>query len=103
MHIYVTLVKSTGAGIKGMPDFEQAHKDIHKIGEELGIKTIAAYALLGSYDMMFIYEAPDEKVALSSILSQLARWGGQTETWMAIPMREFTVFTANLRAESKQA
>jgi uncharacterized protein with GYD domain len=97
MPIYVTLVKLPAEGMKRMPDFEEAHKEIHKIAEQMGIKGIGAYALLGPYDMMFIYEAPDEKVALSSVLSQLARWGGQTETWTAIPMGEFAELTASLK------
>ena len=40
-----------------MPDFEEAHKEIHKMAEQMGIKGIGAYALVGPYDMMFIYEA----------------------------------------------
>ena len=96
MPIYVTLVKTPAEGMKRMPDFAEAHKEVHKIAEQLGIKTIGAYALLGPYDIMFIYEAPDEKVAISSVLSQLVRRGGQTETWTAIPMEEFTELTASL-------
>jgi uncharacterized protein with GYD domain len=46
--------------------------------------------------MMFIYEARDEKVAISSVLSQVVRRGGQTETWTAIPMEEFAELTASL-------
>ena len=44
-------------------------------------------------DMMFIYEAPDEKAAAGMPLSFSARGSGQTETWTAIPIEEFVKLT----------
>jgi len=57
-----------------------------KMAERMKIKTIGAYGLLGRYDMMFIYEAPNEKVAAGMPLSFTPRGNGQTETWTAIPI-----------------
>ena len=56
------------------------------MAERMKIKTIGAYGLLGRYDMMFIYEAPNEKVAAGMPLSFTPRGNGQTETWTAIPI-----------------
>jgi uncharacterized protein with GYD domain len=48
--------------------------------------------------MMFIYEAPDEKVAAIVPLSFSSQKGGaQTETWTAIPMDEFVKLAAMLK------
>ncbi len=56
-----------------MADLDKAYEEGRKMSEQMGIKPIAAYGLLGPYDMMFIYEAPDEKAAASSSLAQSSR------------------------------
>jgi uncharacterized protein with GYD domain len=86
MPAYVTLVKFTPEGLKNIDDIGKAFEEGRKMAEEMGIKPIGAYATLGPYDMMLIYEAPDEKVAAGMSMSLR----GQTETWTLIPMEEFT-------------
>jgi uncharacterized protein with GYD domain len=49
------------------------------------VKFLAHYTLLGQWDFMDIYEAPDEEAAaLVSILSR-ASGAYQVESWVAIP------------------
>ena len=52
------------------------------------VKVLAHYALLGPYDFMCIYEAPDEKTAAKVSLLSRARGAFQVESWHAIPSRE---------------
>ncbi len=53
------------------------------------VKFIAHYALLGQYDFLDIYEAPDaETAAKISIISQ-ANGALQSESWTAIPYKRF--------------
>ena len=49
------------------------------------VKFLAHYALLGTWDFMDIYEAPDEETA--AIVSLLSRSSGahHVESWVAIP------------------
>lgn len=49
------------------------------------VKFLAHYALLGTWDFMDIYEAPDEETA--AVVSLLSRSSGahQVESWVAIP------------------
>ena len=49
------------------------------------VKFLAHYALLGQWDFMDIYEAPDEETA--AVVSLLSRSSGayQVESWVAIP------------------
>jgi len=86
MPAYVTLVKFIPEGPKSINDIGKALEEGTKMAKEMGIKPIGAYATLGPYDMMLIYEAPDEKVAAGMSMS----FRGQTETWTLIPMEEFT-------------
>jgi uncharacterized protein with GYD domain len=98
MAMYVTLVKFTSEGLKSIGDIGKMYEEGTKRAAQMGIKSIGAYGLLGPYDMMFIYEAADEKVAASMPLSFSSRGIGQTETWTAIPMEEFVKLAGRLKA-----
>lgn len=50
----------------------------------------AHYALLGRYDFMDIYEAPNEKIAAKVSLIGLANGAYLAESITAIPYKEFT-------------
>ena len=89
MATYVTLVKFTSEGLKNIGNLGKQFEEGTKIAAQMGIKLIGAYSLLGRYDMMFIYEATDEKAAARMPLSFASGGGSQTETWTAIPMEEF--------------
>ena len=92
MPTFATLVRFTPA-LKNIDKIGKAFEEGREMVEEMGIKPIGAYATLGPYDMMFIYEAPDEKVAAGMSMSFL----GQTETWTLIPMEEFTKLAAEVK------
>ncbi|MDI6739229.1 MAG: GYD domain-containing protein [Candidatus Edwardsbacteria bacterium] len=53
------------------------------------VKFLAHYALLGRYDFLDIYEAPDEKTAMKVSMISLASGAVSAESWPAIPYKEF--------------
>lgn len=53
------------------------------------VKFVAHYALLGSYDFLDIYEAPDEESATKVSLLTRALGAVQAESWTAIPYGRF--------------
>jgi uncharacterized protein with GYD domain len=53
------------------------------------IKWIAHYALLGPYDFMDIFEAPDEEAAAKVSMITLASGAIQAESWLAFPYQRF--------------
>jgi len=89
MPTYVTLVKLGAEGAKSMGELRKGYEESTKMAEQMGIKSIGAYGVLGPYDMMYIYEAPDEKVTAGTCMAIVSKWGGETETWTVIPMEEF--------------
>ena len=97
MPVYVTLLKFTSEGLKGVADFGKMREEGQKRAEQMGIKSIASYGLLGRYDMMFIYEAPDEKTAAGMPLSFAPGGAAQAETWIAIPMEEFATLASRFK------
>ncbi len=53
------------------------------------VKFISHYALLGKYDFMDIYQAPDEESAAKVSMISLSNGAFQSESLMAIPYKRF--------------
>ena len=53
------------------------------------VKFQSHYALLGPYDFMDIYEAPNEEVAAKVSMISLANGALKAESWVAIPYQRF--------------
>lgn len=53
------------------------------------VKSLTSYALLGPYDFLHIFEAPDANTAAKVALLAQAFGAGTTETLTAIPFDEF--------------
>ena len=54
-----------------------------------GVKWISHYALLGPYDFLDIYEAPDEEAAAKVSMISLSLGALRAESWTAIPYHRF--------------
>jgi len=52
-----------------------------------GVKFIAHYGLLGQYDFLDIYEAPNEETAAKVSMISRATGAVQAESWSAIPYK----------------
>ncbi|MEZ5358220.1 MAG: GYD domain-containing protein [Candidatus Zixiibacteriota bacterium] len=64
------------------------------------VKFIAHYALLGMWDFMDIYEAPDEQTAMKVSIITRAHGAHVVESWSAIPNEKIMEITQELRSES---
>jgi uncharacterized protein with GYD domain len=60
------------------------------------VKFIAHYALLGNYDFIDIYEAPDEETAAKVSMISLANGAFQSESLTAIPYKRFLELTEEI-------
>lgn len=60
------------------------------------VKFIAHYALLGPYDFLDIYEAPDAETAAKVSIISLANGAFQAESWTAIPYTHFLKLTEEI-------
>ncbi len=60
------------------------------------VKFIAHYALLGPYDFLDIYEAPDAETAAKVSMISLANGAFQAESWTAIPYTHFLKLTEEI-------
>lgn len=60
------------------------------------VKFLAHYALLGAYDFLDIYEAPDEETAAKVSMISLSNGAFQAESWTAIPYKRFVELTEEI-------
>lgn len=54
-----------------------------------GVKFLCHYAMLGPYDFMDIYEAPDAETAAKISLISTAEGAAAAESWILIPYDRF--------------
>ena len=85
---YVTLMRWTSSGVAGLPAWRERVEDGERIIDGAGGKLVGVYVTLGRYDVVEIFEAPDDEVAIE-ILMKLNRYGAEhTETLRAFTREE---------------
>ena len=91
MKTYVMLTKLSPESSKQMKD--RAKLGRHWLDQVKNkcpeVKFIAHYALLGHYDFLDIYEAPDEETAAKVSMISLSKGAFQAESLSAIPYKRF--------------
>ena len=60
------------------------------------VKFLSHYALLGTYDFMDIYEAPDAESAAKVSMISMENGALQAESWTAIPYKRFLELTKEI-------
>lgn len=98
MQTYVLLTKLS-------PDVTRQMKDRAKIGRTWmdqvrekcpEVKFVAHYALLGQYDFLDIYEAPDEEIAAKVSMISQANGALHAQSLIAIPYKRFVELTQEI-------
>ncbi len=91
MQTYILLTKLAPEANDQLKDRERtSHEWYNRVKQECPeVKFLAHYALLGQYDFLDIYEAPDEETAAK--LSMISRMSGAlyAETLIAIEHKKF--------------
>ena len=87
------------------PEMSKKVKDQEKLGRQWleqvkekcpEVNFLAHYALLGPYDFLDIYEAPDEETAAKVSLISLQTGAFLAESWIAIPYKRFVELTEEI-------
>jgi uncharacterized protein with GYD domain len=75
--------------VRDLPRMDEAFED--KMKEECpDVRRVASYALLGAYDFLHIFEAPDAITAAKVALLANEFGPGTTQTLTAIPFDDFS-------------
>lgn len=98
MTTYVLLSKVSAESVKRVKNLAEMDKAFErKLREQCPeVKRIASYALLGAYDFLHIFEAPDAITAAKVALLSNEFGSGSTQTLTAIPFAEFTKMVEEL-------
>jgi uncharacterized protein with GYD domain len=85
---YISLMRWTSQGMAGLPAWRERVEEGQRIIEQAGGSLIGVYVTLGRYDVVEIFEAPDDDKA-AEILMRLQRHGAEhTETLRAFTREE---------------
>jgi uncharacterized protein with GYD domain len=88
MPIYITLMKFTSQGMTGIPAWRDRVEEAEQAIEARGGRLVDAYVTLGRYDVVEIFDAPNDETAYQ-ILIELAKHGQvTTETLRAFTREE---------------
>jgi len=86
--IYITLMKFTSQGLSGIPAWRDRVEEAERAIEARGGQLLDAYVTLGRFDVVEIFEAPDDETAYQ-ILIEVAKHGQvTTETLRAFTREE---------------
>ncbi len=97
MPSYVMLANWTDQGLKAIQDGARRIDDAKKMLEDMGGQFRALFMTMGQYDMVGIYDAPDDAVAARFTL-MLARLGNvRTTSMKAFPEEAFRQIIHSLR------
>jgi uncharacterized protein with GYD domain len=85
---YISLMRWTSQGLAGLPGWRERVEEGERVIEAAGGKLIGVYVTLGRYDVVEIFEAPTDELAVE-ILMNLQRFGAEhTETLRAFTREE---------------
>ncbi len=77
---YISLMRWTSQGMAGLPGWRERVEEGERIIKSAGGELVGVYVTLGRYDVVEIFEAPDDETA-AEILMKLQRHGAEhTET-----------------------
>jgi uncharacterized protein with GYD domain len=85
---YISLMRWTSQGMAGLPGWRERVEEGQRIIRDAGGELIGVYVTLGRYDVVEIFEAPTDELAVE-ILMKLQRFGAEhTETLRAFTRTE---------------
>ena len=85
---YISLMRWTSQGVAGLPAWRDRVEEGERMIEEAGGTLIGVYVTLGRYDVVEVFEAPDDDTA-AEIIMKLQRFGAEhTETLRAFTRDE---------------
>ncbi len=89
MALFIVLSKLTDEGSKTVKIKPERIREVNQELEEMGVKVIEQYVVLGEYDFVNIVEAPDIETVMKAMLELNSRGTIRTETLPAIKVDDF--------------
>ena len=90
MPAYVSLSNFTDQGIKSVKDTVKRGEAIRQAAAAMGGRVIGIWWLMGQYDTMIIFEAPDDETALRALVANGMQGNLHSMTMRAFSEEEMT-------------
>jgi len=97
MTTYVLLVNWTDQGIRHITDSPRRFDDGRKALRDMGGDIKSVYMTMGEYDLVVVYEAPDDAVAARFTLMLGMAGNVRTKTLKAFPEQAYREIINSLR------
>ncbi|HEY8491116.1 MAG TPA: GYD domain-containing protein [Dehalococcoidia bacterium] len=105
MPTFIMLTRLSPEAVKDPRSFEELNNQVEQQirSQAPGVKWTGNYAVLGPYDYLDIFEAPDEDTAIR--VSTIIRAFGHatTETWLATPWARFVGMTRDIASQAARS
>lgn len=95
MPIYVVLSRLTDAGRETIKEKPHRIFEVNKELEEMGVKVLQQYAVLGPYDFVNIIEAPNNETVMKMSIELGSRGTVELMTLPALSVDEFLKVIGN--------
>ena len=96
MATYISTFKFTEKGVQGIRNTTKRAAAFKAAAKKMGVKTTGVYWLLGRYDGLLIFEAPDDKTATAAMLYVASQGNVKTSTSRAFDAAEMEKVIAAL-------
>jgi uncharacterized protein with GYD domain len=90
MAMYVLLASYTEQGIKAIKDTVKRTKAVNDLARKAGLHMKESYWTLGAYDVVAVFEAPDDETMTAFSLSVAKLGNVKTQTLRAFSAKEMT-------------
>lgn len=89
MPLYCSLGRATPVGAADLRGTAERYENNKRALEAFGATIVAGYACLGTYDFLFIIEAPDNETAMRLSALTASRGTSQYDTMPIVPIERF--------------
>ena len=96
MATFITTIKYTQQGIKGIDETTKRAAALKAAGKKLGVKVTDVYWTLGDHDGVLIFDAPDDEAAATLLLHLGAAGNVHTTTVRAFTAAEMDKILAKV-------
>lgn len=96
MATFISTIKFTQQGIKGIDDSTKRAAAFKAAAKKLGAKVTNVYWTLGEYDGLLVLESPDDETAMTVLLHLAALGNVHTTTVRAFTASEMDKIIANV-------
>ncbi len=97
MPTFVVFSKLTDKGAQTVFERPERVREVNRELEEMGVRVVEQYVMLGEWDFLNIVEAPDEPTLLAALTNLNMRGTIRTATYRIVPVDEYLEYIKKKR------